>query len=88
MDTRDPPADDVVAGTDANATSPLDLAVARKSYRCVVPLPLGTSPANAIRRKYRKIMVNFERRMQESNNLFRDEQKINDISQRLAEQTE
>ena len=40
------------------------------------------------RRKYRKIMVTFEEKMRESNSLFRDEQRIMDISQRLAEQKE
>ena len=33
-------------------------------------------------------MVTFEEETKESNNLFREEQRINDISQRLAEQTE
>jgi IEC3 subunit of the Ino80 complex, chromatin re-modelling len=33
-------------------------------------------------------MVNFERKMRESTTLFRDEQRVLDISQRLAEQTE
>jgi len=42
----------------------------------------------ACRRKYRKIMVTFEEKMRESTSLFRDEQRIFDISQRLAEQTE
>jgi hypothetical protein len=40
------------------------------------------------RRKYRKIMVVFEEKMRESNSLFKEEQRILDISQRLAEQTE
>ncbi len=33
-------------------------------------------------------MVNFEEKMRESSQLFREEQRIIDISQRLAEQTE
>lgn len=33
-------------------------------------------------------MVKFEERMRESTGLFKDEQRIFDISQRLAEQTE
>jgi len=41
-----------------------------------------------IRRKYRKIMVKFEEKMRESNNLFREEQRIFDISRRLSEQNE
>lgn len=40
------------------------------------------------RRKYRKIMVTFEEKMRESSQLFREEQRIVDISQRIAEQTE
>ena len=40
------------------------------------------------RRKYGKIMVVFEETMRESNTLFKDEQKILDISRRLAEQNE
>jgi len=47
-------------------------AVSRKSYR----------------RKYRKIMVTFEEKMRESNSLFKEEQRIMDVSQRLAEQTD
>lgn len=66
--------------------------VSRKSYRYSGSLSLSLghiahcSPCN--RRKYRKIMVTFEEETKESNNLFREEQRINDISQRLAEQTE
>jgi hypothetical protein len=71
-DTPDPPPDPAVTMTDAPAVSVIEPASSRKSYR----------------RKYRKIMVSFERKMQESNGLFRDEQKIFDISQRLAEQTD
>ncbi|RVX74955.1 hypothetical protein B0A52_01232 [Exophiala mesophila] len=52
--------------------STAEASVSRKSYR----------------RKYRKIMVTFEEETKESNNLFREEQRINDISQRLAEQTD
>ncbi|KAK5057753.1 hypothetical protein LTR84_011754 [Exophiala bonariae] len=40
------------------------------------------------RRKYRKIMVTFEEKMRESNTLFKEEQRIQDIAQRLAEQTD
>jgi hypothetical protein len=40
------------------------------------------------RRKYRKIMVVFEENMRESNSLFKEEQRLLDISQRLAEQNE
>lgn len=70
--TPDPPADPAITMADAPAVTLSEPAASRKSYR----------------RKYRKIMVNFERKMQESNSLFRDEQKILDVSQRLAEQTE
>lgn len=72
INTPDPPAEPAITAADAPAVAQTEPPLARKSYR----------------RKYRKIMVNFERRMQESNSLFRDEQKIFDISQRLAEQTE
>ena len=71
-DTPDTPADTTITMTDAPAAPVAEAASSRKSYR----------------RKYRKIMVTFERKMQESNSLFRDEQKMLDISQRLAEQTE
>ncbi|KAJ9611453.1 hypothetical protein H2200_004637 [Cladophialophora chaetospira] len=47
-----------------------------------------TLSRKSYRRKYRKIMVTFEERMRESNALFREEQRIMDISQRLAEQTD
>lgn len=70
--TPDPPADPPITMADAPAVALVEPSASRKSYR----------------RKYRKIMVNFERKMQESNSLFRDEQKILDVSQRLAEQTE
>jgi len=40
------------------------------------------------RRKYRKIMVKFEEKMRESNTLFREEQRILDISRRLSEQND
>ncbi|KAK4942458.1 hypothetical protein LTR10_017754 [Elasticomyces elasticus] len=40
------------------------------------------------RRKYRKIMVTFEEKTRESTSLFKEEQRILDISQRLAEQTD
>jgi hypothetical protein len=33
-------------------------------------------------------MVIFEEKMRESNSLFKEEQRITDIGQRLAEQTE
>jgi len=33
-------------------------------------------------------MVNFEEKMRDSNTLFKEEQRIHDIAQRLAEQTE
>ena len=46
------------------------------------------APRKSYRRKYRKIMVNFQQKMQESTSLFKDEQRILDISQRLAEQTD
>jgi hypothetical protein len=41
-----------------------------------------------IRRKYRKIMVKFEEKMRESTTLFKEEQRILDISRRLSEQNE
>lgn len=40
------------------------------------------------RRKYRKIMVKFERQMRESSSLFKDQQRLYDISQRIAEQND
>jgi hypothetical protein len=72
IDTPDPPPEPSITVADAPAVAMTEPASARKSYR----------------RKYRKIMVNFERKMQESNGLFRDEQKIIDVAQRMAEQTE
>lgn len=45
-------------------------------------------PTKSYRRKYRKIMVKFERKMRDSTGLFKDEQRLFDISQRLAEQTD
>ncbi|RMZ85484.1 hypothetical protein DV737_g729, partial [Chaetothyriales sp. CBS 132003] len=45
-------------------------------------------PRKSYRRKYRKIMVHFQHKMQESNTLFKDEQRMLDISLRLAEQTD
>ena len=40
------------------------------------------------RRKYRKIMVVFEDKMRESNTLYREHQRILNISRRLSEQNE
>ncbi|KIW11252.1 hypothetical protein PV08_10552 [Exophiala spinifera] len=51
--------------------------------------PDGTAASRkSYRRKYRKIMVTFEEKMRESTSLFKEEQRIQDISQRLAEQTD
>ncbi|KPI37232.1 uncharacterized protein AB675_1476 [Cyphellophora attinorum] len=61
-----------VAMTDAPADAVTDTAASKKSYR----------------RKYRKMMVTFEQRMRESTALYRDEQKMLQISQRLAEQND
>ncbi|ETI29463.1 hypothetical protein G647_01916 [Cladophialophora carrionii CBS 160.54] len=47
-----------------------------------------TTSRKSYRRKYRKIMVTFEEKMRESNSLFKEEQRITDIAQRLAEQTD
>ena len=44
--------------------------------------------AKSYRRKYRKIMVDFEDAMKECNHLFREEQRVLDISQRLVEQND
>ncbi|KIY02531.1 uncharacterized protein Z520_00996 [Fonsecaea multimorphosa CBS 102226] len=52
---------------------------------------LSDQPASSrksYRRKYRKIMVTFEEKMREGNTLFKEEQRIMDISLRLAEQTD
>ncbi|KIW74674.1 hypothetical protein Z517_11444 [Fonsecaea pedrosoi CBS 271.37] len=46
------------------------------------------SSRKSYRRKYRKIMVTFEEKMREGNTLFKEEQRIMDISLRLAEQTD
>ena len=40
------------------------------------------------RRKYRKMMVYFEKVMSESTGLFKEEQRMMDIAQRIAEQNE
>jgi hypothetical protein len=50
--------------------------------------PVRTAKLTCTRRKYRKIMVKFEDKMRESNNLFKEEQRILDISGRLSEQNE
>ena len=50
--------------------------------------PPPRSSHKSFRRKYRKIMVKFEEKMRESNTLFKEEQRILDISRRLAEQNE
>ena len=54
--------------------------------------PPGEPPARishkSFRRKYRKIMVNFEHKMTESTEFFHDEQRMVEISRRLAEQTD
>lgn len=42
----------------------------------------------SFRRKYRKIMVTFERKMNESTDCFHEEQKATEITRRLAEQTD
>ena len=42
----------------------------------------------SFRRKYRKIMVNFEQKMNESTDYFYEEQKMMEITRRLAEQTD
>lgn len=42
----------------------------------------------SFRRKYRKIMVNFEHKMNESTDYFHEEQKMMDVTRRLAEQTD
>lgn len=40
------------------------------------------------RRKYRKIMVKFQKEFDASNGLFRDQERLYDISQRIAEQND
>ncbi|EXJ85001.1 hypothetical protein A1O3_05676 [Capronia epimyces CBS 606.96] len=52
---------------------------------------LSEQPAasrKSYRRKYRKSMVTFEEKMRENTSLFREEQRIMDISERLAEQND
>jgi IEC3 subunit of the Ino80 complex, chromatin re-modelling len=49
---------------------------------------VGAQSLISRRRKYRKIMVVFEDRMRESNTLYREHQRILDISRRLSEQNE
>ncbi|KAL9112293.1 MAG: hypothetical protein Q9227_003411 [Pyrenula ochraceoflavens] len=46
------------------------------------------NPNKSWRRKYRKEMVKFEEKMRDSNVLFKEEQKMIEISRRLAEQTD
>lgn len=53
-----------------------------------VALPAATHSQKSYRRKYRKIMVKFERQMRESTALFKDQQRMLDISQRIAEQND
>lgn len=50
--------------------------------------PTVVHSQKSYRRKYRKIMVRFERQMRESTTLFKDQQRIEDISQRIAEQND
>ncbi|KAK4918377.1 hypothetical protein LTR66_016876 [Elasticomyces elasticus] len=45
-------------------------------------------PTKSFRRKYRKIMVRFEDEMKASSSLFKDHQRLQDVTQRLAEQTD
>ena len=40
------------------------------------------------RKKYYKIRATFDQKMRESNSIFREEQRMQDISRRLAEQNE
>ncbi|RMD40995.1 hypothetical protein DV735_g4123, partial [Chaetothyriales sp. CBS 134920] len=54
----------------------------------LLPAAAEPGPRKSYRRKYRKIMVHFQQKMQESNSLFKDEQRMLDISLRLAEQTD
>ncbi|RMZ82207.1 hypothetical protein DV738_g1825, partial [Chaetothyriales sp. CBS 135597] len=54
----------------------------------VLTVAADSGPRKSYRRKYRKIMVHFQQKMQESNSLFKDEQRMLDISLRLAEQTD
>lgn len=44
--------------------------------------------SKSFRRKYRKIMVTFDQKMRESNQLFREHVRVMDISRRLSEQNE
>ena len=67
-----PDTPDQPAITAADEIPVLQIATGKKSYR----------------RKYRKTMVKFEHKMRENTSLFRDEQRILDISHRLVEQTE
>lgn len=50
--------------------------------------PIISHPHKSFRRKYRKIMVRFEEQMRENTNLFKSQQKLQDISLRIAEQTD
>ncbi|KIX06863.1 uncharacterized protein Z518_04839 [Rhinocladiella mackenziei CBS 650.93] len=52
------------------------------------PLEQPAASKKSYRRKYRKIMVSFEEKMRDNSALFKEEQRILDISQRLAEQTD
>lgn len=45
-------------------------------------------PHKSYRRKYRKIMVKFEKEMRESSHLFKNQQRMYDITQRIAEQND
>ena len=55
-----------------------------------VPLPTTTATKShkSYRRKYRKAIIKFELEMRKSNSLFRDQQRLVDISQRLAEEND
>ena len=50
--------------------------------------PTAKVSHKSFRRKYRKIMVNFEHKMTESTDYFHDEQQMVNITRRLAEQTD
>lgn len=50
--------------------------------------PTAKVSHKSFRRKYRKIMVNFEQKMTESTDCFHDEQRMVEITRRLAEQTD
>lgn len=67
--------DEIVAGPPGATTADLQVPDVKPKYK-------------SWRKKYRKMKHKFDDVMKESNNLFKDEQKLENLSKRLQEQNE